>query len=93
MGLEVGGEDGGAQRAEGYADEVVAGDNQRGFARWCDADKAAAAVETGGDVDVSIFGEGEALGTAEASIPGADFAMGVDGPDGVVGEERVGPVT
>jgi len=74
--LEVGGQDGGAQRAEGYADEVVAGDNQRGFARWCDADKAAAAVETGGDVDVSIFGEGEALGDGRGRSTRRGFGRG-----------------
>src|SRR5580658_10921409 len=86
----AGGEDGGAKRRKGYADEVGAGEGERGFAGGGDADQAAAAVEAGCDVDVAVFGEREALGTAEAAIPDGCFAVGVDGPDGVVGVEGGG---
>jgi hypothetical protein len=55
-----------------------------------DADQAAAAVEAGGEIDVSLARDGQALRTAEAAIPGARVAVGLDGPDGVVGGERRG---
>ena len=86
----VGGEDGGAQGGEGYADQIGTGEDEGGFALGGDADQATATVEAGGEVDVAIFGEGEALGRPRPRIPGAGFAMGVDGPDGVVGGEGRG---
>ena len=84
----VGGEDYGAEGGEGYSDKVGAGEDEGGFACGGDADQAAAAMEAGGEVDIAHFGEREALGTAEAAIPGAGVAVGLDGPDGVVGGER-----
>ncbi len=45
-------------------------------------------MEAGGEVDVAVLGERQALGTAQAAIPGAGVAVGLDGPDGVVGGER-----
>jgi hypothetical protein len=48
LGLEVGGEDGGAEGGEGYADEAVSGEDERGLALRGDANEAAAAMEAGG---------------------------------------------
>src|ERR1035438_3598404 len=45
-------------------------------------------MEAGGNVDVTLFGEREALGAAETAIPGACVAVGLNGPDSVVGRER-----
>jgi hypothetical protein len=53
-----------------------------------DADDAAAAMEAGGQINVALFGEREALGTAQSAIPGTGVAVGLDGPDGVVGAKR-----
>ena len=45
-------------------------------------------MQAGGEVDAAVFGECEALGAAKSAIPGLSLAVGVDGPDGVVGVER-----
>jgi hypothetical protein len=84
----VGGEDGGAERGEGKPDEIGAGDGEGCFSFGGDADETALTVEAGGDIEISVGGEGETLRAAEAAIPDAGSAMGVDGPDGVVGGER-----
>ncbi len=81
----VGGEDGGAERRKGHADQVGAGEDERCLALGCDADDAAAAVEAGGKVNVALARDGEALRAAKTAIPDARVAVGIDGPDGVVG--------
>src|ERR1039458_994855 len=86
----VGGEDGGSEGGEDQADEVCAGEHEGGLALRGDAHQAALATEAGGQVDVALFGECEALRTAQAAVPGAGFAVRLDGPDGVVGAERGG---
>ena len=45
-------------------------------------------METGGQIDVALVVERQSLRTAQAAIPGAGVAVGLDGPDGVVGAER-----
>ena len=45
-------------------------------------------MEAGGKVYIVVIVERQALGTAQAAIPGTGVAVGFDGPDGVVGAER-----
>src|SRR5208282_2415263 len=84
----VGGEDGGAEGREGDADEVGGGEDERSLGVWSDADQSVAAMEAGGEVDVALAGDGQALRAAEAAEPGAGVAVGLNGPDGFIGGER-----
>ena len=54
----------------------------------CDAHESVAAVQAGGDIDIALAGDGQALWAAEAAIPDARVAVGLDGPDGFVGRKR-----
>ena len=84
----AGGEDRGAEGREGDADEVRTGEDERGLAGGGDADDPVVAVQTRGDVDVALARDGETLRAAEAAIPGAGVAVGLNGPDGFIGRER-----
>src|SRR5947209_646282 len=81
----AGGEGGGAGFQEGEADEVAAGEDERGFALGREADDAALAAKGGGDVEVVVSVEGEALGSTEAFEEGGGVAVAVDGVDGLGG--------
>ena|ERR1700723_688930 len=70
---------------KGEADEVAAGDDEGRFVTRGDADDAALATETGGDVKIVADIEGHALGAAEALIEDCGVAVAVDGVDGLVG--------
>ena len=80
-----GGQGGAAVFEEGEAYEVGSGDCEGGLFIGGDADDAAAAVEAGGDVQVVVDVEGDALGAAEALVEDGGGAVGVDGVDGLVG--------
>jgi len=49
---------------EGEADEVIAGDSERGFVAGSDSDDPALATEAGRDVEVVVDVEGDALSSA-----------------------------
>ena len=56
-----------------------------GLAVGGDADDAALAAEAGGDVEVVVDVEGQALGAAEAAVEDGGVAVAVDGVDDLVG--------
>ena len=69
--------------AKRESDQVVSGDHEAGFLLRSDAHDAAFAVERGGDVQVAVDVEGEALGTTEATVEHRDFAFRTDHVYGV----------
>src|SRR5713226_10372758 len=73
----VGGEGGVPIFEEGEADEIIAGDSERRFVARIDADDAALAAEAGGDVEVVVDVEGDALGAAQSLVINGGVAVAV----------------
>ena len=73
-----GGENYGASRSEGQADQALAGDFEIGLAVGCDLHDAARAGERSGDVEIAIDVEGQSLRASQAFVERAHRAVGID---------------
>src|SRR5579883_3464632 len=78
-----GGENHGPPRSEGEADQVVAGDFQRGLGVGSELHDAAFSRQRGRHIEVAINVEGEALGPAQAAIEVRHRAVRIDAVNGV----------
>src|SRR4051812_43893186 len=78
-----GGQDGGAARSEGQADQTVSADDKRSLGIRSEFHDAPAAGEGSGDVKISFSIEGHALRAAQPAIEDADGSMLIDAINGI----------
>src|SRR5436309_3340192 len=67
------------------ADEIIAGDGECSFVARSDANNTALSAQAGGDVEIVVDIESDALRAAESLVKNSRVAVAVDGVDGLIG--------
>src|SRR6266568_376105 len=85
MHAACGGEDDGASRGKGEAHETLASDLEIGQAVGRNLHDAACTGERGGDIEVAVHIEGQALRSSQTLVERAHRSIGIDLVNAVVG--------
>src|SRR5260370_4162540 len=85
LGGAAGGEDDGASGGEGEADQALACDFEIRQAVGRDLHDATGAGERGGDVEIAVHVEGEALRPSQAFVESRHSSAGIDLENAVIG--------